>query len=228
MANRAVWMCAALSLVAHAMAATMWQPMDQSVRGGRTSTASTWILRPPVPASHASHTAKQSKSHRPTTGVRSSTPSNTEQNNPAQPIHTEDAVSAAAPITEPPARHLAATDITIGVAEGWSDYIPRPQLSMAPVAQRAILIEAPPGPQEPRRISGVLSLYINEHGAVDHIVPAGSDMPPEFEKAAMAAFRNMSYSPGQLQGQAVKSRIRVEVVFDNTPIEKLADAPTQR
>ncbi len=226
MSNRVVWMCAALSLVAHAMAASMWHPMDRSVRGGRTSAASVWTLGQPVSTSPSTLTAKQAKSHRPTGSKLSAGPTSAERSDPVEPQRIDGPARETAPSTELPAKPIAATN-TIGDAEGWSDYIPRPQLSMAPVAQRAILIEAPPGQQEPRRISGVLSIFINEYGVVDHIVPTGSDMPPEFEKAAIAAFRGMTYSPGQLQGQAVKSRIRVEVVFDNTPLEDLALGPPQ-
>lgn len=217
-------MCAALSLVAHAMAASMWQPLERSVRGVRASAASVWTLGPPISARHGPRTTKQAESNQPSSARLSAGPSTKPSDPVAQPL-AESTLSATAPSTEPPANPIAATN-TIGTAEGWSDYIPRPQLSMAPVAQRAILIEAPPGQQEPRRISGVLSIFINEYGVVDHIVPTGSDMPPEFEKAAIAAFRGMTYSPGQLQGQAVKSRIRVEVVFDNTPIEGLAIGPS--
>lgn len=107
----------------------------------------------------------------------------------------------------------------------WIGYIPRPQLSIAPAALTPIMIEAPLEQREPQRITGILSIYINESGRVDHINPSGLEEFPEFEKAALAAFQGVTYTPGQVQGQVVKSRIRIEVVFDNTPLPEDAGKP---
>ena len=47
---------------------------------------------------------------------------------------------------------------------------------------------------------------------------SGAPMPPEFEEAAKQAFMPLTFRPGILNGIPVKSRIRIEVVFDNTPL----------
>lgn len=96
-------------------------------------------------------------------------------------------------------------------------YIPRPELSRPPVATAPVMIPPPVGDSEVARRVAVLSLYIDEHGRVHHIVPNEPRLPPMFEAAAREAFQMAQFSPGELHGQAVKSRIRVEVVFDNTP-----------
>jgi hypothetical protein len=99
-------------------------------------------------------------------------------------------------------------------------YLARPFLSVPPVAQGVVVLTAPPDAQEVARHVGVLSLFIDETGRVNHILPSEPRLPPAFEKVAIEAFMGLRYSPGQLEGQTVKSRIRVEVVFDNTPLDK--------
>lgn len=191
------------------------------------SAADTRAVQPPVSVRLASISAKPSANWQ--NRVASESKAKAQATSPpatSQPANANALQAKASPTAEPPAKSVLPSN-AIGTTDGWSDYIPRPELAIAPVARGTILIEAPPGQTETRRISGVLSLYINEHGLVDHVAPTGSSMPPEFETAAMKAFRDMTYSPGQLQGQAVKSRIRVEVVFDNTPLEDLALGPPQ-
>ncbi|MGE5450231.1 MAG: energy transducer TonB [Acidobacteriota bacterium] len=124
----------------------------------------------------------------------------------------------AQPDAAPPAAQTAASSPLVGDAGGDSPYIPRPELSIPPVPQAPVLLTAPPGQSEVSRISGILSLYIDEHGTVHHITASGEPMPPEFEQAARQAFMALTFRPGVLNGEPVKSRIRVEVVFDNTPL----------
>ena len=107
---------------------------------------------------------------------------------------------------------------TANPAPGVDDYLPRPLLSAPPVVRTPVLMAAPPGETEIARRVGTLSLFIDEHGMVHHIVANEPRLPAAFEQAARDAFMAAHFSPGQLEGQAVKSRIRVEVVFDNTPI----------
>lgn len=101
----------------------------------------------------------------------------------------------------------------------YAEYIPRPQLSIAPIPRAPILIAPPEGDKEPARRVVVLSLYIDESGHVRHIEADDNDMPPAYVQAARTAFMAATFSPGRLEGQQVKSRTRVEVVFDNTPLD---------
>jgi hypothetical protein len=98
-------------------------------------------------------------------------------------------------------------------------FIPRPQLTVPPVPQTPVVLSAPSGNGEPARHVGVLALYIDEAGRVHHIVPDEPRLPPQYEQVAREAFMTAIYTPGQLEGRAVKSRIRIEVVFDNTPLD---------
>ncbi|WP_196305726.1 energy transducer TonB [Variovorax paradoxus] len=100
-----------------------------------------------------------------------------------------------------------------------SDYIPRSLLSAPPSALMPIVLDAPEGAFAAGRYVGVLSIFIDEEGRVRHVDVAeeGSTLPPPFEQVAREAFSAALFSPGQMDGRTVKSRQRVEVVFDNTP-----------
>ncbi|MDE2593604.1 MAG: energy transducer TonB [Burkholderiales bacterium] len=127
--------------------------------------------------------------------------------------------------TKVPTTETEASNGSTGDPGGDTLYIPRPELSAPPVPLSPVLVSAPEGPHEVARITGILSLYIDEKGQVHHIVSSGPPMPPEFEEAAKKAFVGLTYRPGMLDGAPVKSRIRVEVVFDNTPIDLPAPNP---
>ncbi|MDR6425672.1 hypothetical protein J2738_001801 [Variovorax paradoxus] len=97
-----------------------------------------------------------------------------------------------------------------------SDYIPRSLLTVPPSALTAIVLDMPEGEFAPERYAGVLSLFIDAEGHVKHVAAEGALLPPAFEQVARQAFSAAFFSPGQMDGRAVKSRQKVEVVFDNT------------
>ena len=96
-------------------------------------------------------------------------------------------------------------------------YVPRIQLSMPPVAKTPIVLEPPPGEMAAGHLVGILLLFIDEQGRVQRVDAEGSTLPSAFEQAAREAFMAAEFSPGEVDGRAVKSSQRVEVVFDNTP-----------
>ncbi|MCR8957674.1 energy transducer TonB [Variovorax sp. S2] len=96
-------------------------------------------------------------------------------------------------------------------------YMTRSQLSAPPVAKTAIVLEPPPGQLVAGRVAGILLLFIDEQGRVQRVDAEESALPPAFEQAAREAFMAAEFSPGEIDGRAVKSRQRVEVVFDFTP-----------
>lgn len=234
MARKVILACAGMSLLAHAMAVTLWSSSDHLAATSPTTAHPSWQVRSVraekhagvSPAAFASASAQSLTADRPDTET------------PAQPSGDGE-TTRPAPITDADAQQTAAVDHSIGTKEAapqtvahpasnWSGYIPRPELSVPPLAQAPVFIAPPAGDFEAQRISGVLSLYINEYGAVDHISSEGSDLPPAFEEAATTAFRHVTFTPGQLDGHAVKSRIKVEVVFDNTPLSNTPDEAPSR
>ncbi|WP_366919264.1 energy transducer TonB [Variovorax ginsengisoli] len=98
------------------------------------------------------------------------------------------------------------------------EYLPRSQLTVAPVAQTPAILLPPLGQDDATRRTGVLSLFIDAEGRVRRVEAHEPLMPEPFEQAAREAFMGVRFSPGERDGQAVKSRIRVEVVFDGASL----------
>lgn len=102
-------------------------------------------------------------------------------------------------------------------------YVPRALLSVGPVARTAVLLQWPPNWPLRRSYTAILRLYLDEQGRVERVEPDGDAVLPEplFETARQA-FMATDFSPGQLNGQAVKSWVRIEVSFES---DKVAAPP---
>lgn len=100
--------------------------------------------------------------------------------------------------------------------EGPDDtYLPRSALSAGPRPLGAVVVNYPLGVRAGGdKLSMVLALYIDENGHVRRTEPQGERLEPAFEQAANDAFLQARFQPGELQGQAVKSRILIEVSFE--------------
>jgi outer membrane biosynthesis protein TonB len=59
-----------------------------------------------------------------------------------------------------------------------------------------------------------LSVFVNERGGVDDVEVDEKDLHPSFAEAAMRAFSLAEFKPGRLNDRAVKSLMRIEVVFE--------------
>lgn len=97
---------------------------------------------------------------------------------------------------------------------GEPEYVPSSRLSVQPAPLTEISVPYPdnqPG-IDTRKV--VLTLFIDETGVVDEIDLDDEGAPEEFGKEAAAAFKKARFSPGQMSGYPVKSRIRIEVTFD--------------
>jgi hypothetical protein len=68
--------------------------------------------------------------------------------------------------------------------------------------------------QEGQVFRGGVTLYIDEAGVVRRIRFDDDGLPELFQAATRQAFLDTRYQPGQLQGRAVKSLIRIEIRFD--------------
>jgi len=98
-----------------------------------------------------------------------------------------------------------------------ADYYPRAALSLAPAPVDAIVLDYPPIANDSGHHVGQLSLFIDQAGRVDRVRVDGQPLPPELEQAARTAFMGARFRAGEVDGRAVKSRIRIEVVFDSRP-----------
>ncbi|CAN7641722.1 hypothetical protein LJR099_005113 [Variovorax paradoxus] len=108
--------------------------------------------------------------------------------------------------------------VTADVDNDSDSYLPRSQLSTPPASKTTIVLEPPPGEMATGRLVGILSLFIDEQGRVQRVDAEEPTLPPTFEQVAREAFMAAEFSPGKVDGRAVRSRQRVEVVFDYTPL----------
>lgn len=67
----------------------------------------------------------------------------------------------------------------------------------------------------------VLELLINSGGTVDEIIPQSTDVPLDAVNMTVKSFWKNIYAPGRLNGEAVNSKIWVEVIFGSQ-----SEAPT--
>jgi protein TonB len=61
----------------------------------------------------------------------------------------------------------------------------------------------------------LLRIYINERGLTDRVAVVRAEPAGIFDESAIAAFGGARYSPGTLEGMAVKSQILLEVDYRN-------------
>ncbi|MBU1235939.1 MAG: energy transducer TonB [Gammaproteobacteria bacterium] len=70
-----------------------------------------------------------------------------------------------------------------------------------------------------------LTLWINEGGTVDRIEVESSGVAEPMEKAITEQFRQATFAPARLDGEAVKSRMKIEVVV-RPPVAYDASPPS--
>lgn len=126
----------------------------------------------------------------------------------AGPSHTDTdtASEAATPAPDTP-------DASDTVAD--TDYLPRDQLSLGPVPRESIDLVypewAPSG-----HFRAVLTLFIDDQGVVRRVRFDEADetgLPPALEEAARQTFLRSTFTPGELDGKPIRSRLRIEVAY---------------
>jgi len=100
------------------------------------------------------------------------------------------------------------------------DYYPRAMLSQAPSPLDAVVIDYPLIENDSGHHVGELTLFIDESGRVARLRVDGASLPAALEAAARRAFGGAQFRAGEVDGRAVKSQIRIEVVFDNRPVNR--------
>jgi hypothetical protein len=77
-----------------------------------------------------------------------------------------------------------------------------------------VLIDYPSSPGVAGTHVGLLSLFIDETGKVVRVRVDTQTLPLEMQDAARSAFMGTAFTPGLVDGLPVRSRIRVEVIFE--------------
>lgn len=102
------------------------------------------------------------------------------------------------------------------------DYYPSKQLTVKPRALSEPVLDPEAGANNRENkivfaASGkiILVLWINDNGNVVDVLIEESDLPEIFSQTAVKAFRELKFSPGELDGKAVGSVMRIEVRYDD-------------
>lgn len=95
-------------------------------------------------------------------------------------------------------------------------YFSRSELTVAPLLKDDPQIESPEstGNAAPKSGKVVLRVFVGAAGAVERVEVASSSVPTAFEEAAIAAFTHVRFRPGEIEGVAVTSETRFEIVFE--------------
>jgi periplasmic protein TonB len=104
------------------------------------------------------------------------------------------------------------------------DYVPRQYLSLPPVPLAQIEVPFPESVGGTFAITTQLSLFIDETGVVRRVRVDGPELDPALEAAAVDAFRQGRFTPGQLDGRPVRSLVRIEVTFESRPADASSSA----
>ncbi|MBL8350581.1 MAG: energy transducer TonB [Burkholderiaceae bacterium] len=241
--KRSLWVCTGVSLALHGALAIGWAATaarHATPSAGRSAVAlQARLAVRPAAAAPATPATAGPDAGRPTTAPAP------QVDGAAVAAVAIDARAHAADAAEPAAAQAAA-QATAGTAEQTADdaaepalaadaeahargleaYVPRPQLTQAPSPREAILLDYPADGPAAGRFVAMLTLYIDEQGWVRRAdVDRDEALPEVLRQAARAAFGRQRYSPGQVDGQPVRSRIRIEVVYESQPLPPvLADA----
>jgi hypothetical protein len=93
-------------------------------------------------------------------------------------------------------------------------YLPRAALTVAPRARSPVNVAYPYFDGEADNYSGEFELFIDDTGGVVRVVSSNPELPGILVKAVREAFLSAAFTPGEREGRAVRSRIRIEVTFD--------------
>ena len=246
--KRLFWACAGLSLGLHGVLAIAWQPgaaAAATALGNRQPAPlhSRLILRsrlpsPALQAATATATATAALRQQPSLQAAPAPaaepalswigrpPAAVEPAVLAEPADPAEPAEPAETVIETPAIARTGTDTgtdTADTAAGWDDYLVRSQLTVVPSPREHILLGYPDDGPAVGRFVLTLTLYIDEAGAVRRVdVVSDEALPDPLRQAARLAFAGKRFSPGERAGDAVKSRIRIEVVYESLALPTFA------
>lgn len=113
-----------------------------------------------------------------------------------------------APPEPPPATDHAATGLGLPLPH----YYGPQEVSERARPTEAIDLEPPELRGIPGRGKLILVLWINEDGRVDRVETESSQVADTMARVISEQFRKATFTPAQLDGKTVKSRMRIEVV----------------
>lgn len=103
----------------------------------------------------------------------------------------------------------------MGIGDEFDAYVPRSRLETPPAPTTIVDVRSP------EELKGVVdlrvefTLFIDETGKVRRVRIETPGVHPAFERAIADSFEPVPFTPGRVDGEAVRSRIRLEVEFSN-------------
>jgi protein TonB len=94
-------------------------------------------------------------------------------------------------------------------------YLARSDLTVGPKAQGPVVIDYPFFDGEADHYLGEFDLFIDDRGGVVRVVSVTESFPGLLVQAVRSAFLAARFTPGEVQGRPVRSRVRIEVTFDS-------------
>jgi hypothetical protein len=94
-----------------------------------------------------------------------------------------------------------------------ADYVPRPQLSVAPQPVGVLQFDYPDFAGDAGHYRFVVSLFIDEHGDVREVRFDDAGVPAPIQYTVRNEFFSARFSPGEVDGRPVRSHIRTELRF---------------
>lgn len=98
----------------------------------------------------------------------------------------------------------------------FEDYLSAARLTRRPQIQDPIQLPWPMGQGVPdgELYQGRFRVFIDDHGRVRRILGEGGNLLPPLVQLTLDTFQQARFAPGELEGRAVRSWIRIEVTFD--------------
>lgn len=95
------------------------------------------------------------------------------------------------------------------------EYIPSQYLTFVPKPLGPVEVPFPAAATDEVRVRILLSLFIDESGHVNQVSVDNAQAMTVLEDAAVSTFLTTRFKPGELAGRAVRSVLRVEVIFES-------------
>jgi hypothetical protein len=105
--------------------------------------------------------------------------------------------------------------VPVAAIEPAIEYHSRVTLSQPPRPRAPVIIDYPSFDGENDRYTGEFDVFIDDTGGVVRVTTATLDLPGILVSAVREAFLAARFVPGEIGGQPVRARMRIEVTFDS-------------
>ena len=134
-----------------------------------------------------------------------------------QPLQPSERLTPIEPRTWTPPKLIPMAKADWGSKFDEAQYRSAAELTTRPQPLSPIAVPYPKDVQQDGAWSALLAILIDEDGAVVRVNVLSAKLPFPFEDAAVKTFGSSRFRPGRIGEKPVKSRMVVEVFFENVP-----------